>query len=66
MRGSKGGQGSGAIFLENFKVIEFLSNTGLDPLKNRKAIQASIHWKAIIGPPAKRHLNDDGQWYLWY
>ena len=46
MHGSKGGQGSGAIFLENFKVIEFLSNTGLDPLKNRKAIKP-----AFIGRP---------------
>ena len=36
--------------LENHKTIGFLSNTGLDPLKNHKAT------KAIIGTPAKRHL----------
>ena len=34
--------------------IGFLSNTGPDPLKNHKA---SIQCWAIIGTPAKRHLN---------
>ena len=39
---------------ENNKNIGFLSNTGLDPLKNHKT---SIQCWAIIGPSAKRHLN---------
>ena len=34
----------------------FLSNTGLDPLKSQ-SYQASIQCKAIIGTPAKRHLD---------
>ena len=34
--------------------IEFLTKTGLDPLENQKA---SFQCWAIIGPPAKRHLN---------
>ena len=51
-----GGAGSG-LPLKNHKSIWFLSNTGPDPLKNYKAEQASIQCWAIIGPPAKRHLN---------
>ena len=35
-----------------------LSNTGSDPLKITKLYQSSIQCWAIIGPPAKRHLND--------
>ena len=37
------------------KLKGFFSNTGLDPLKNHKA---TIQCWAIIGLPAKRHLND--------
>ena len=40
--------------LKNHKNIGLPSNTGLDPLKNHKA---SIQYRAIIGTPAKRHLN---------
>ena len=40
---------------ENHKNIGFSSNTGDDPLKNRR-YQASIQCLAIIGTPAKRHL----------
>ena len=40
--------------LKNHKNIGFLSNTGPDPLKNHKA---TIQCRAIIGTPAKRHLN---------
>ena len=42
--------------LKNHKNIGFLSNTGPDPLKNH-SYQARIQCSAIIGPPAKRHLN---------
>ena len=38
------------------KNIGFLSNTGPDPLKNHKATKPAT-MLAIIGPPAKRHLN---------
>ena len=40
--------------------IGFLSNNGLEPLKKPKATKPSIQCRAIIGTPAKRHLNDDG------
>ena len=57
MGGSRGGWGTGGPDPpENHKNIGFLSNTGPDPLKNR--YQASIQFLAIIGKPAKRHLND--------
>ena len=36
------------------KYIGFLSNTGPDPLQNHKAAKPV---SAIIGTPAKRHLN---------
>ena len=49
----EGGQGVWTP-LENHKNIGFLGNTGPDPLKNHKA---SIQFWAIIGMPAKRHLN---------
>ena len=42
--------------LKNHKNTGFSSNTGPDPLKNRSC-QPSIQCWAIIGPPAKRHLN---------
>ena len=42
--------------LKNHKNIGFLSNTDLNPLENQKA---SIQCRAIIGPPGKRHLNDE-------
>ena len=35
----------------------FLSNTGLDPLKKHKTTKPAFKVLAIIGPPAKRHLN---------
>ena len=53
MRGSRGGRGSGPP-LENQNCIGFLSNTGLDPLKNPIF---DIQYWAIIGKPVKRHLN---------
>ena len=37
------------------KMIVFRSNTGADSLEKKNSIQCI----AIIGPPAKRHLNDD-------
>ena len=40
---------------KNHKAIGFLSNTGPDILKNRKA--TIIHCRASMGPPAKRHFN---------
>ena len=57
MGGSRGGGGGGAGGpdpLKNHKNIGFLSKTGLNPLENHKA---TIQCWAIIGPPAKRHLN---------
>ena len=38
--------------LESYKNLGFHSNTDPDPLENHKATKP-----AIIGPPAKRHLN---------
>ena len=43
--------------LENHNNIGFLSNTGPDPLKKSQSYQANMQCCAIIGPPAKRHLN---------
>ena len=43
--------------LKNYKNIGFLSNTGPDPLKKSQSHQASIQYWAIIGTPAKHHLN---------
>ena len=42
--------------MKNHKSIGFLSNTGLDPLKNHKTIPST---KAAFraGPPAECHLN---------
>ena len=55
MGGSRGGnRGSRLHPPENHKNIGFLSNTGADPLKN---YQSSIQCWAIVGTPAKRHLN---------
>ena len=45
------------IPLETHKNIEFLSNTGPDTLKNHKATKLAFQYWAIIGPPAKCHLN---------
>ena len=50
------GGGAGGIPLKSRKNIGFLSITGPDPLKIR-IYQASIQCWAIIGPPAKHHLN---------
>ena len=52
-RGRTGGQDLPPP-LKNHKNKGFFSNTGPDPLKNHKA---SIQCWAIIGSPAKRHLN---------
>ena len=37
----------------------FLCNTGPDPLKKSQSNQACVQCWAIIGSPAKLHLNDD-------
>ena len=52
----RGGQGVRTTPLKNHKNIEFLSNTGPDPLKFSKSqsYQASIQRWAIIGPPANQ------------
>ena len=42
--------------MENYKNIGFLSKTCLDPLEISR-LPSSIQCWAIIGPPAKRHLN---------
>ena len=54
MRGSRGRDKGDGPSLKNHKNIRFLSNTGLDCLKNHKAI---IQCWAIIGPPGKSSLN---------
>ena len=56
MGGSRGATG-GPDSLKNHKNIEFLSNTGPDPLKNDKATKPAFKSWANIGPPAKHHLN---------
>ena len=57
MRIQNGGTGGSAHPpLENYKDIEFLSSTGLDPL-NLQSYQASIQCWAIIGTPVKRHFD---------
>ena len=56
VRIQRGGQGV-LTPLENHKNIAFLSNIGPDPLKNHNATKAAFIFWAIIGPPAKRHLN---------
>ena len=43
--------------LEKHKNIEFVSNTGPDPLKNHITTKPAFNVEAIIGTPAKRHLN---------
>ena len=62
----RGGEERGSdTHLKYHKYIEFSSNTGPDPLKNR-SYQASIQCWAIISTPTKRHLKafcwraDDG------
>ena len=52
MCGSRGGGDRGSGPSGNYKNIEFFSSTGLNPLKITK-----IQCWAIMGPPAKRHLN---------
>ena len=53
--GGGGGGGKGGLDPpEKHKNIGFFSNTGPDGLKNLKA---TIQCWAIIGPPAKCHLN---------
>ena len=49
----EGGQGVRVPPEKSQKYRFFFSNTGSEPLKN----QASIQCCAIIGQPAKRHLN---------
>ena len=56
MCGSRGGTGCRTPPLENHKNIGFFSNTGPDQLKIVK-LPASFQFLAIIGTPAKRHLN---------
>ena len=56
---TEGGRGGGRgpdPLLKNYKNIRFLSNTGPYPLKTQ-SYQSDIQCWAIIGPPAKRHLN---------
>ena len=74
MCGSRGGDTySGSVpHLKNHKNVRFLSNSGVDPLKNHKAtnIVPSQHstW-ANNGTPAKSHLNGvllAGKWWPAY
>ena len=45
---SRGERGSGTPSLKNYKNIGFSSNTGPDPLKNRKATKPALKCWAII------------------
>ena len=58
MSGSTGG-GAGGIDppWKNHKTIWFLGNTGPDPPEKSQSYQTNIQNWAIIGQPAKRHLN---------
>ena len=52
--------------LKKSQNIGFLSKTVQDPLKNQQSYQASIQFWAIIGTPAKCHLNGvllAGRWW---
>ena len=55
MCGSRGGggRGSGSLHLKNHKNIGFLSNTGLDSLKNQKATKPAFN----VGPSSTRQRN---------
>ena len=55
MRKSRGGGGAGGPTspLEKHKNIGFLSNTGPDPLKNRKATKPAFN----VGLPSARQRN---------
>ena len=57
MHGSRGG---GRGYRHPLPEKSQSCNTGPDPLKKQYIYQASIQCWAIIGPPAKRHLN--GVW----
>ena len=65
MCGSRGGTWGSDPPLKNYKNIGFLGDTGPDPLKKHKATKpafkvgppAARQRNAIIGTPAKRHLN---------
>ena len=57
MRGSGGGPPTPPPWKSEY--IGFFSNTGPDSLENYKATnQACVQCWTIIGPPAKRHLNE--------
>ena len=54
MRGSRGGRETGVrIPLKTHKNIGFLSNIGLDPLKNHKATNPAFN----VGPSSARQRN---------
>ena len=55
--GGGGGEQGVQTPLKNHKNIGFLCNTGPNPLKNHKATKPAFNVGAIIGPPAKFHLN---------
>ena len=58
MGGSRGEQAGVQTPPENHRNIGFLSNTGPDLLKYHKATKPALCW-AIVGTPAKRHVNGD-------
>ena len=63
---SKGGDRGSGPPLKNHNNIGFLSNTVPDHMKKSQSYKASIQRVAIIGPPAKRHLNGvllAGRWW---
>ena len=54
----------GRTHLKNHNAIGFLSNVGLDPLKNKKATKPAFN--AGHHPPAFRCRVDDGPLIVWY
>ena len=63
MRGSRGRRGAegGGRGLKNHKNIEFLSNTGPDPLKNYKATKPACN----VGPTSARQRNAIEMVFRW-
>ena len=57
-------RGSGPPPLKNNRNKGFLSNTGLDPLKNRKATKPAFN----VGPSSAHQRTEDGPLVviLWY
>ena len=66
MRGSRGGGAGGPDSLRNHKNIGFISKYWSRTVEKPQCYKASIQCWAIVGTPAKRHLNGvspTGRWW---